>query len=451
MTDGMGRDAERLGVPGLGPALQRLQALMEEAPWTQVACSSTRCWTRQDLVGDLAKVQAMAKPGESWLLAAEDPYVFLAGLLGLAAAGAHIVLPPNHLSDSLAALERGVAGTLRALPESGSTSMPSPRVFQDVDLVFWTSGSSGQAKAVRRRLTHLLAEVGVLEGLFGQRFLEGPVLGTVPHHHIYGCLFRVLWPFLMGRAFAREISGHPDHFAQDHGALVSSPAHLSRILHLVDFHGITRPVATVFSSGGPLARRDALAWRAWVPGGVVEVYGSTESGGIAWRVQDEDPASEAWTPFPDVQLAQDEDGALRLHTERVEGGALRMEDRVEFRADGRFELLGRLDRVVKVEEKRVSLPELERALEEHPKVRKAAVLLLEGPRRMLGAVVALDQPPGSPKERRALAQVLRSHLGARFDSVLLPRRWRFLEQLPTDARGKLPQVSLKALFAESQP
>lgn len=128
-----------------------------------------------------------------------------------------------------------------------------------------------------------------------------------------------------------------------------------------------------------------------------------------------------------------------------------MEDAAALHGDGRFTLLGRLDRVVKVEEKRASLPELEAALEAQPGVRQAAVLVLEGPRTRLGAVVAMDAPPADAPGRRALSERLRQALGQRFDAVLLPRRWRFVHTLPADARGKLSQAALRALFAEPAP
>jgi acyl-coenzyme A synthetase/AMP-(fatty) acid ligase len=47
-----------------------------------------------------------------------------------------------------------------------------------------------------------------------------------------------------------------------------------------------------------------------------------------------------------------------------------MDDGIELMPDGRFRLLGRLDRVVKIEEKRLSLPEMEARLAASPLGRK---------------------------------------------------------------------------------
>ena len=114
--------------------------------------------------------------------------------------------------------------------------------------------------------------------------------------------------------------------------------------------------------------------------------------------------------------------------------------------DGRFRLKGRLDRVVKVEGQRVSLPELEHALRQHPWVREAALVPLDGSRDLLGAVVILRDPAEASGERDRLVAGLREFLLERFERVVVPRQWRFVSRLPTDERGKLTAAALRTLF-----
>jgi acyl-coenzyme A synthetase/AMP-(fatty) acid ligase len=122
---------------------------------------------------------------------------------------------------------------------------------------------------------------------------------------------------------------------------------------------------------------------------------------------------------------------------------LRLEDAAEPGPGGRFRLLGRLDRIIKLEEKRISLPELERALETHPWVAQAALVLLQGRRPTLGAVVVTRD---APAERALLVRTLKAHLALRFEGLALPKRWRFVRELPFDARGKLTPGALAGLF-----
>jgi acyl-coenzyme A synthetase/AMP-(fatty) acid ligase len=390
--------------------------------------------------------------GRRWVLACDEAWEFAAGFFGLLLAGRTVVLPPNFLPQTLQDLEREAEGVLW---EAGPGAAGPPRgTVLGGHLEFWTSGSTGEPKGVAKHLAQLDAEVALLERSFGPRLGAGPMVGTVPHHHIYGCLFRILWPLAAGRPFVREPAGDPSRFRRvlsqyPQAALVASPAHLSRLPHLVDLGALPSLPAAIFSSGGPLAAADAATWRRWVPGGVAELYGSTETGGIGWRDQDGSPESALWTPMDDVTVAF-EDGALVVDSFRA-GGVLRLEDAAEPEGGGRFRLLGRLDRIIKLEEKRVSLPELERALEDLCWVARAAVIVLEGVRPTLGAVIVLKT--GAPADRSQLVQTLRAHLALRFDGLALPKRWRFPADLPYDERGKLTARALAALFlpTPSQP
>jgi 3-hydroxymyristoyl/3-hydroxydecanoyl-(acyl carrier protein) dehydratase len=127
-----------------------------------------------------------------------------------------------------------------------------------------------------------------------------------------------------------------------------------------------------------------------------------------------------------------------------------MGDRVELAADGTFRLLGRADRIVKVGEKRLALPEMESHLRAHPWVAEAALLAFDnsGDTRV-GAVVALSdegQAALAASGRRALGSALADHLAGYWDRVLLPRAWRYVTELPRDPQGKVSRASLLELL-----
>ena len=421
-----------------------------------VALVGDRVHSYGDFLQGAAAVSAHARGAGTgrWLLACEDAWGFLTGLFGLLHAGCSVAIPPNHLRATLDRLAPGLDGVLENVAGLAPGDSLALGPIPDGLLEFWTAGSTGEAKRIPKALSQLNAELQVLEGAFGLRFQGGPVLGTVPHHHIYGCLFRILWPLAAGRPLALEPWGDPARFqALPAGgpppALVSSPALLSRLPRLMDLDALAPLASVAFSSGGPLSSEDALAWRRWVPGGVVEIYGSTETGGIAWRAQSEDPESILWTPFADVGFDLEADGALRISSPRVGPDPLRMEDSAEAASGGRFRLKGRLDRIVKLEEKRIALPELEASLVAHPWVHQAALTLLQGARPALGAVVVLTEAGREvARENRAQAiRGLRRHLAERFEGVAVPKRWRILDALPFDDRGKLLPQALAGLFA----
>jgi acyl-coenzyme A synthetase/AMP-(fatty) acid ligase len=436
-------------------------------PGSQVVCRRERVavdWTTFSAAATRLAAAIAVQPHARWLLACTDPLAFATALFAVLHAGRVPVIPPNFQPGTLATLG-GVVDAMLADHAVTSPGVPALRMDAvgpaadpltplpaSATLILYTSGSSGEPKAVVKQLAQLDAEIGLLERLWGSRLAGHSVAATVPHHHIYGLLFRLLWPLAAGRPFDAVTSNEPEILATrlrvlERSVLISSPAFLSRLTDLV-LVGQLQPVpAMTFSSGGPLLSAAAQAIAAGWGEAPTEVYGSTETGGIAWRRQS--AGDEAWTLLPGVQLETRADGTHAIRSVQAGGGAQAIADRIELLDDGRFHLRGRLDRIVKVEEKRLSLPEMEAWLENHPWVREAAATALPVPAR-LGAVIVLS-PEGAEALRlqgeKTIAATLKDHLLARFDRVLVPKRWRFPPALPRSERGKVSAVDLADLFA----
>ncbi|HXD50406.1 MAG TPA: AMP-binding protein, partial [Burkholderiales bacterium] len=125
----------------------------------------------------------------------------------------------------------------------------------------------------------------------------------------------------------------------------------------------------------------------------------------------------------------------------------RTADRVEIADAGRFFLRGRVDRIAKVEGKRVSLNAIERQLIASRWVAEARVAVLEGKRQRLAAFVVLTPDGqreladgGKPRLNHLLAQILSAHV----EPVAMPRLWRYLDALPVNSQGKTTLADLTA-------
>ncbi|KQY90629.1 AMP-binding protein [Pelomonas sp. Root1444] len=325
-------------------------------------------------------------------------------------------------------------------------------------LVVFTSGSSGEPTAISKRLHQLFDEVRALEAEFGARIDDATIHATVSHQHIYGLLFRILWPLAAGRPLAAERVAYLEdlHAAPGRIALIASPAHLKR-LQLANTGDLPERLAAVFSSGGPLPA-DALPPCAERLGQTpIEIYGSSETGGVAWRQRPPGAGdAEPWRAMPGVewQLA---DGQLQLRSAHIGNhtGSDWYTAADHARAEGPgFVLLGRADRIVKIEEKRVSLAAVEQALLDGGQVREARALLLPGSRQELG-VVLVPTPEGwarvDTEGRAAWLAPLRERLAALLEATVRPRRWRLVSDLPANTQGKTTQAALQALFDPLRP
>ncbi|MBT2338239.1 MULTISPECIES: acyl-CoA synthetase family protein [Pseudomonas] len=391
----------------------------------------------------------------------EDAADLAIALLGAWRAGVRVLLPADLQAQTRQRWAAEVDLWLTDQPGD-----PHPRDVQqaqmdaaelDLDrcwLSLCTSGSSGEPKRIEKTLRQLSNEVRALEQLWGADLGPACVIGSVAAQHIYGLLFRVLWPLCAGRTFVRRQLAFPEDLqraSREHSAFawVASPALLKRMGDNLDWTALSS-VRRVFSSGGALPAEAAQSLQQRLGQWPTEIFGSSETGGIAWR-----QGGGLWQPFADVELSQDSDGALLITSPYLPAGHVEhTADAARIDEDGRFELLGRLDRIVKLEEKRISLPMLEQALMAHDWVSEARLGVVQENRASLGALLVLSEPgllALRNQGRRAVTEGLRRHLGEHCETLALPRRWRWLRQLPLNAQGKLPQAEVEALLIAPRP
>ncbi|WP_354677977.1 AMP-binding protein [Cupriavidus plantarum] len=430
-----------------------------------------------------------AAPGQRWANYIESPDAFAAAVFGAWHAGKHVVLPGDLRADTVEALRAHVDGwagdidgalvpgvpDLPDLPylraPSGATAGDAapngwPTLPADTPVTLFTSGSTGAPTAIEKRLSQLDAETATLQAAFGaftgaRIGVDTQVLTTVSHQHIYGLLFCVLWPLAAGRALAdgrlafnEELVTRCAAMAQDTAVLVTSPAHLRRLPEGLDWTPVRGRLAAVFSSGGPLppsAADDALRQLGQSP---IEVFGSSETGGIASRQRA--THGDRWTALPGVEW-RIEDRFLAVRSPHLPGdGWYVCPDLAYADTDRSFVLQGRADRIEKIEEKRVSLTAIEQALMASPWVRDARVLLMELPvgTRIAAALALTDEGDAALAERgrAALIAGLKASLAGSIDPLAVPRRWHASrDDLPANTQGKTTDAALRDLFRQTLP
>jgi hypothetical protein len=393
-----------------------------------------------------------------------DGAEFAAALIGAWHARKTVYLP----ADTLPATCRGLAArnvTFAGGFAAALAPLPSPadgdatRAFGALDadapaIVIYTSGSTGDPEALPKKLSQLATEVATLERQFGEQVCDaGLFVATVSHQHIYGLLFKILWPLCTRRPFLAESVAYPEELAvRLDGArcvLVSSPAHLKRLPGTLDWASAARATCATFSSGGPLGIDAAVNVERLLGHAPFEVYGSSETGGIAWR-QCAGGGETRWTPLPGVDVRTHGD-TLAVRSGHLPNDAwFTTSDRGVLHDDGTLALNGRADRIVKVEGKRVSLTAMERALSASPLVSAVRVVPLETGRDVLGAIVVPSEEGWAVLRASGpsvLSRRLRESLADSTDRVVLPRRWRWVDALPTNSQAKVTHAELTRVFA----
>ncbi|WP_428096530.1 AMP-binding protein [Candidatus Rariloculus sp.] len=402
-----------------------------------------------------------ALPGARWAVDIDDVYEFACAMMGCWAAGKTAVIAARQIIRR-EDLDTKIDGVLTSAPVR-STNRLSVALTQVVRankpikaldpgsrIVLYTSGSTGKPKEVGRALHNVEAELSAFESLWGTRLRGSSMYSTVSHRHVYGLLFRVLWPLLSRRPFATFDFQYPEQLLGPVGSgnvLITSPALLKRIGH---FDPRAGDWAAVFSSGGLLPRDSAMDSKRVLGTHPIEVLGSTETSGVGWRRQ-RAQNNEMWTVLPTASVRVDRDGFLEVESQfSGQAGWYRMGDLAKLVPDGRFELLGRGDSIAKIEEKRISLTEIERLLLEHPfVVAAAAVALADDTRQFIGVALGLSRTGAEELARvgrLAFSTTLKDSLRSRIEPVALPRKFRYLDELPVNSQGKRTQAAIEKLF-----
>ncbi|MCK0914435.1 AMP-binding protein [Acinetobacter pittii] len=387
----------------------------------------------------------------TWALWEADSYEFLVLFFAALLAKKQILLPPNRVREleqdfsaqQIYFLKRQEIGEVVPL-----SLMLDDTFLEQAQLYFYTSGSTGEPKKIPRTLRQLLNEVQGLSQSFS--FDEhATAIATVSHQHIYGLLFKLLLPLATGRSFYNPQMAFPEDVVQAQkqletiglsNYLISSPALLKRWTTDV----VLQHCQMVFSSGGKLES----GVRPLLNRPIIEVLGSSETGGIAHRAKDED----AWNAFSNVAIRIEDQQLMVKSNHAFENDWITTGDGAAW-TDATcqaFKLMGRTDRIVKLEEKRLSLDAIEQSIQALDVVKQCHVLVFEHEQRqMLGCIVVLTEQAREQLQQQgksAFVSHLKQQLKDSLETIAIPRQWRFLSQLPQNTQSKLNKNYLKTLF-----
>jgi acyl-coenzyme A synthetase/AMP-(fatty) acid ligase len=397
---------------------------------------------------------AASLPDRRYLLnLCADRYHFAVGFAAALLRRQVNLLPPNEtpdliqrlasrypgvycLSDRMTGLQSLETVLFPELDDPGMAALPIPDVPEtQVAAIVFTSGSTGEpvpyCKTWGSLVRVALAEIEILH----LRARSGMALiGTVPPQHVFGLEATVLMVMQGGFALHARRPFYPADIRAELASLprprglVTAPVHLRVLLAEADD---LPPADFLLCATAPLSPQLAAQAEARFAAPLYEIYGCTESGGIASRRTIE---TGEWRAMRDVTLRTDGRGTW------VKGGHVEIEvplaDVIELRGRGRFLLHGRTADLVNIAGKRTSLAHLNYHLNSIEGVRDGAFAVPEQEGEAVTRLAAYVVAPGLTSE------TLMNALRKRIDAAFLPRPLHFVDALPRNETGKLPRQAL---------
>ncbi|HDS1734302.1 non-ribosomal peptide synthetase [Pseudomonas sp. BP8] len=403
--------------------------------------------------------------------------------------GIRLLLTQAHLLAQLPVPEGVQPLLLEPLPGYSDANLVHGTCPDNLAYVIYTSGSTGRPKGAGNSHRALVNRLCWMQKAYGLD-ADDTVLQKTPFSFDVS-VWEFFWPLLVG---ARLAVAQPGEHRDPQRLVEVIRQHAVTTLHFVPsmlqaFMGSAEVercsgLKRVVCSGEALPAELAQQTLARLPGAqLYNLYGPTEAAidVTHWTCR---PSSESGVPIGrpidnlkthilgaglqsvapraagelylgGVGLARGYHRRPSLTAERfvpdpfdstAQGGGrlYRTGDLARYRADGVIEYKGRLDHQVKIRGLRIELGEIETRLLEHPSVREAVVLDIDGPggKQLAGYLVVAGEPPADPQQQNALRSELREHLRLGLADYMVPTHLLFLERLPVTANGKLDRKAL---------
>lgn len=303
-------------------------------------------------------------------------------------------------------------------------------IENDKQFIFHTSGSTGEPKTIVKSKKCLLAESRDLAKFFN--FSPDTIfVSTVSNEFMYGTTFTEMLPKALNCKVDSERVVYPEDIKDyEKFVFVSTPSFLEK---LAKYNYTFKHKPEMIISAGAKLDDKIFEYLEKISKGVTEIYGSTEAGVIAYKQKH----NAKLQFFENVKYINS-----TISSPYFDEPELELNDELEFFEDG-FIVKRRNDRIVKIQEKRISLDEIERDLNQSNLVEKSYCLKLDD---KLCSAIILNNEGERLLENFGKLELVKAIKKSASLNIITPKKWRFLTNLPTNERGKIDSARIEEWF-----
>lgn len=227
----------------------------------------------------------------------------------------------------------------------------------DTPFFIQTSGTSKEhSDIIPKTLRKMILEAQTLAKTLSLKS-DDIFIASPSHQHLFALTFKIFLPLFNGGIIVDSALKFPElviEFCKNHKdknvVFISSPT-LLKYLCEYDLSSLLC-LKYIISAGAKLDSAIFAKIKERLKIDIFEVYGSTECGVIAFK------SGESFIPFSGVSVRLSEDSTLIINSNWAISKDFISKDLAEIK-DGRFYLKGRIDRIIKIHDKRISLDYVE--------------------------------------------------------------------------------------------
>ena len=307
-------------------------------------------------------------------------------------------------------------------------------------MLFFTSGSSGFPVGAFKSLNNIEKEIETLKKLVLKRDIKRVVV-TVPFVHIYGVLAGLLLPLALNDVtliVKEDFLPYEllDEASKDNTLIVTTPVFIKAMVKLQD--SVDLKDKLFISSTAPLSFDDVKNFNEKYGADIMQLFGSTETGGIAYKINLE----QMWTPLDNVEVSSLDD-KLSVNSPYISDFLLKdkiievkkpyvTEDIIELDSSNRFKLLGRSNKLIKIAGKRISALQIESILEQIPEVNKAIVELVYKKELLRSEQILITLEATNRVDKKVIKDKISQYYGI----ITIPFNLKYVDKINYSAMGK---------------
>lgn len=307
---------------------------------------------------------------------------------------------------------------------------------EEIIINFFTSGTTSESKCVQKSLQNLINESN---DLFKEFYFDNnwEFISTTTLNHLFGITFHLFLPLNKGFVINTDRINYPEDLKVPNACLISTPSFIDT---MKKYSFMPKVCPQVIITAGSKLTDGSFKYAQSISKRVIEIYGSTETGIIAYRQYFSDQELKL---FQGVKILDTTDNYTKVSSQYSYNEADILNDKIEYNS-GKIKLLGRSDRILKIQEKRISASALETELSKEDFVNECYCFEYNS---KIAVIIALTKDGIEFMKNNdiiSLVKVLKAGLSKAFE--VIPQRWKFIDEIPKTKSGKIDKDKIDEIF-----